>query len=54
MFGRKKSDRLIDQAHRELHRFQLGKYRNFDHANKHRKRSQALFAEAAELKEAGL
>ncbi len=37
-------------ANREMHLFHLGKYRNFEQANKHRKRAQELYAQARKLR----
>lgn len=44
-------DQLVNQANREMHRFHLGKYKNFSVAAKHRANAQALLRQAAAMKE---
>ena len=43
-------DQLINRANRELHKFHLGKYRNYQGALVHKKRADELFRQAASLK----
>ncbi len=44
------ADQLINQGNREMHKFHLGKYRNFDGALAHRKRAEELFEQARKLR----
>ena len=44
------ADQLINQGNREMHKFHLGKYRNFTGALAHRKRAEALFQQARKLR----
>ena len=43
-------DQLVNQSTREMHQFHLLKYKNFDAANKHRKRAIDLQAQARAMK----
>jgi hypothetical protein len=43
-------DRLVNQANRELHKFHLGKYKNYQGALVHKNRAGELFRQAAAMK----
>lgn len=43
-------DRLLDQANRSMHKFHLGKVRNYKAALVYRRRAEELYRQAAALK----
>ncbi len=43
-------DSLVNRANHELHQFQILKYRNYEAALVHRRRSDELFRRAREMK----